>query len=405
MLTLDLVRARLVDGIVRPGYVDADAARLRRHAEELTALFRSIHGGGGSQGELDEALADYLSEGGDLKIRKGLAKLLRDRCTFAAGWTVPPDELRREVFLEAGRQHPVGTGRPGDREQVLCAVAARHGVDAAALEGGLYADLRDAQRLTAFDEPAPGDLLRRYNLALAQGVLLRATRVRVEIAGCGAPRYRQLFRYVKFFQLSFSAEPLPASGYRIELDGPLSLFRLVQRYGLQLANFLPALLLVPDGWELEADVDWPHGRERRARFRLSPQDGLRSHYRNTGVWRPEEQSWFAQRFRARKGDWSLVAARRVVSLGGKDVFVPDYVLRHADGREALLEIVWSWRRRGLDRHLELLAKHGPKNLVLAVSERLRVGEADTDRLPPGSVRFKQVLRPEAVEKAAELVAL
>ena len=37
--------------------------------------------------------------------------------------------------------------------------------------------------------------------------------------------------------------------------------------------------------------------------------------------------------------------------------------------------------------------------------RLRVGEADTDRLPPGSVRFKQVLRPEAVEKAAELVAL
>jgi len=51
-----------------------------------------------------------------------------------------------------------------------------------------------------------------------------------------------------------------------------------------------------------------------------------------------------------------------------------------------------------------LAKHGPPNLVLAVSDAHRLGEEDAMRLPESVIRFKQVLRPKAVEDAAEKVA-
>ena len=404
MLTSDLVRARVVKGVVRPSYLEPKTERLRAHAQELLALFDAQVGA--TQGALDEALADHLSEGGDLKIRRGLAKLLRDRCTLTPTVAdADPRELRRAVFLAAGARHPVGAGlEPDDRAEVLAEVAAQHALSPEALEHGLYADLKEAHRLDEFRKLEVEALLYRYNVALAQGVLLRASEVRVDIGKNKPARYRQLFRFIKFYQLSFTTEPRREGGYRITLDGPLSLFRLVQRYGLRLAQWLPALLLC-EGWRLEADVAWQEGAHRHVRFELEPDRRLRSHYRDTGVWTSEEETWFAKRFRARKNSrWSLRRAAHITSLGGEDVLVPDYILRHEDGRKALLEIIWSWRKGGLDRHLRHLATHGPPNLVLALSDKLRVGEEDVRQLPAATVRFKQVLRPKAVEDAAEGVA-
>lgn len=408
MLTTDLVRARVADGAVRAGYVDPTATRARNNAEPLVALFRAHVGR--TQGELDEALGDLLAEGADLRIRQGLAKLLRDRCTFAPEVAVDPVALRREAFLLAGARHPVGAGRdPADRDAVLAGAAGRLGLAPEAAAAGLYADLKEAWRLQAFEDIEPEDLLHRYNVALAQGVLLRATEVRVTLRAESPARLRQVFRWIKFFQLSFRAEPLPpataaageSAGYLVTLDGPLSLFREVQRYGVSLAKFLPALLLCQD-WALVADVVWDR---HRVRFQLTPADGLRSHYRDTGAWEPEEERWFRERFAERDTRWTLSHEPRVFPLGGADVLVPDYVLRHEDGREALLEIVWAWRKSGLQRHVDALTRHGPKNLVLALSDAHRLSEDDVTRLPDAVVRFKQVLRPKAIEDAAEKVAI
>lgn len=400
MLTSDLIRARLAQGLVRPGYVDVDANRLRDRAEALIAIFAEHEGA--TQGQLDERLGDHLSEGGDLRVRQGLAKLLRDRCDFVSELTDDPVALRRALFLHAGERHPVGTDAAGeDRTDILRAVGAERDLSAGEVERGMYADLRDAQLLRRFDPIEPEALLQRYNLALAQGVLFKASRVTIDIADNPPARYRQLFRYIKFFQLSFRAEPRPDGGYRIVLDGPLSLFRLVQRYGLNLAKFLPALLLLR-GWRLEAEVTWGAQR-RRGRFVVSEEDGLVSHYKDRGAWVPEEQRWFEAGYEKLDSPWQIEPADRIVPLGGRGVLVPDYVLRHEDGREALLEIVWSWRSAGLKRHATLLGKHGPANLILAVSENLRVSQEELPPLPDGTIRFKKALRPSSVAKMAGIV--
>lgn len=402
MLTTDLVRVQVEDGRIRPRYVDPDATRALNRAEPLIALVRDHVGA--TQGELDEALADHLSEGVDLKLRQGLAKLLQDRCEVAPESDLPPEELRQEVFIEAGARHPVGAGiADDDRRAVLDAVAAARGITVEQVEAGLFADLRESHRIVAFEDVSARELLRRYNVALAQAVLLRASEVRISIRDNPPLRYRQLFRWVKFFQLSFQARPTPGGGYTITLDGPLSLFRQVQRYGFSLARFLPALLLAAN-WRLEADVRWERTRGR-VKFELDPSAGLVSHYRDTGTWTPEEERQFADRFADRKTPWTLHQEDRIVSLGGEDVLVPDYVLRHEDGREALLEIVWSWRKAGLRRHLKHVSGTGPRNLVLAVSDRLQLDDAEVGKLPAGVVRFKQVLIPKRIEEAAERVAV
>lgn len=44
-----------------------------------------------------------------------------------------------------------------------------------------------------------------------------------------------------------------AAGYEAVLDGPASLFSQSQKYGIRMANFLPALPLC-DRWEMTAEV-------------------------------------------------------------------------------------------------------------------------------------------------------
>ncbi len=57
-------------------------------------------------------------------------------------------------------------------------------------------------------------------------------------------------------------------GYRIEIDGPYSLFESVTKYGLELALLLPALEAC-DSVQLVADLRWGKKTRSRSRFRWS----------------------------------------------------------------------------------------------------------------------------------------
>ena len=77
-------------------------------------------------------------------------------------------------------------------------------------------------------------------------------------------RYRRLFRSIKFHRLICDAEQTAPGTTTLRLDGPLSLFSATQKYGMQLATFLPSLLHCKD-FELRADVRGGRsGRKRRS---------------------------------------------------------------------------------------------------------------------------------------------
>ena len=407
MLTADLVRAQVKKGLVRPRWLDTSDPALVADAANLVSLFARFEGE--RVGALEEAVADLIGDSTDFFITRGLAKLLLDTASFEVRAAHPPEALRAAVFAAAGAAGtwPVRAGG-GDgftaREEVLARVGAALGLSPAEVEEGLFADLDAERRLVSFDRLDGRALLERYNLGVAQAIVLRATEVRVELPGVSPQRLRQLLRALKFRGLMHRAERT-TRGYRLVLDGPASLFRQTGRYGLQLALFLPALALA-ERWYLDADVTWGPKRAP-CRFELDHGQGLVTRARDTGTWVSEEERHLEASFAALDTPWRLERGVRLVDLDGRDVLAADYALVHPDGREAWLDIVWFWRKDAFARRLALLRAHGPEHLIVAVATRLNADRADPAALDLGAVTaypFKGVLVPKRLIALAEPIA-
>ncbi|MEO1086636.1 MAG: DUF790 family protein, partial [Acidobacteriota bacterium] len=246
MLTSDLVLARVYKKKVRPRFVSDRDPELLELAGGLIEAFAEHRGE--PRHRLDTELGELLGTGTDFQLHRGLAKLLFDRCEFEAAAPVEPEQLRGQVFAEAAAAYRVDTEdvQPFqfDRAAVLEAAAGRLEVNVEAIEQGLYADLKAEQVLGEFKRCTADWLLRRYNVALAQGVLFRATRLEIELAPAPPEKHRALFRKVKFFRLMHRVKRLPEGGWRLTLDGPVSVFKSSGKYGLQMASFLPTLQAV-----------------------------------------------------------------------------------------------------------------------------------------------------------------
>lgn len=402
MLTGDLVRATFRSGKVRPRYLRLDDEELQEETRALIALFESHVGE--PVGRLDEAIADHIGDGTDFGVRRGLVKLLMDRATVEMVAPRPPTEIRRAVFESAAATWPVsrGSGTQSSRQRVLEEAGASLGLSLEQVEASMYADLKAAHRLTEVEIPDPLLLLERYNLSLAQAILLRAHELVITLPKPNARQTRLLVRAMKFRQLLHRVERQDDT-LVLRLDGPLSLFRQTQRYGLQLALFLPTVLAL-DAFELTAVITWGQGRVP-ATFTLTHKDPPRSLRREKGLWESDEERNLKKQWKKLKTPWKLERCQRIVDLKGRGVLVPDYVIRHPDGRLALLELVWSWRRATFEKRYELLQEAAPSNLIVAVSVRRHVGEDDNPTLPEGAiVPFKGVIQAKRLIEAAERVA-
>ena len=400
MLTGKMVRIRYARDRLVPLYLDVRNPQWHDVGEQLIALFNAMIGQSREQleTEADERFGDLPQP----QIYQGLAKLLEDRCDFETRRGRPPEELREAVFQAATAHRTRIREEPGamfQRDAVLDDVAGRLGLSREAIEAGLFADLKSAQRLVRFRATTAERLLERYNVALAQGVLLRSSKVEVVIRGESPARYRQLFRQIKFHRLICEAEPLAKGECLLRLDGPLSLFSATQKYGLQLAMFLPTLLLCRD-FELKADILW--GAERRAKkLILTAADGLVSHQAETGMFVPPEISMFVELFRQKIADWEISEEADVVRLGDR-FWAPDFQLTHRpSGQTVLLDVFGFWRRSGLERHLAQLREHADRPFLVAVSTQLKVDEAELDALPGNVVTFRNMPLPEEIVCRAE----
>ena len=133
-------------------------------------------------------------------------------------------------------------------------------------------------------------------------------------------------------------------------------------------------------WSLSGTLLW--GKKRRPlAFRLSPATGLVPHTKLTGQWQPEELTWLPEQFEKLDCDWRVSTDAELVDLGGRGVLVPDYVFEHATGFHVYMEVFGFWNRGAVASRLELLRRHGPKNLVLAISKQLAAGREGLDEVP------------------------
>ncbi len=405
MLTGDLVRVKYAKQRVVPLYIDREAAHWLEAAESLLLLYRE--GIGMTRGEIESEVDELFGGGGKAtQVHRGLAKVLEDRAEFEVVADIPPDQVREKVFTAAAeyRRRLLAEAAPGhrprfDRDAVLGEVGRALEVAPETLLNALFADLRDENRLLRFEDITAQRLIDRYNVALAQTVLLRSVLVRAEVRNERPARYRQLFRRLKFHRLLYRVEGSMRDGYVFHIDGPLSLFSATTKYGLQVAWFLPSLLQCDD-FRLDAELRWGPRREPRS-FHLEASDRLVTHQADTGTFTPAELSAFVDRFRQVAPDWELSESTEVIELGRDGVWVPDYRLVHkASGTDVFLEVVGFWKKTSLERLLRLLPMHGPPRFVLAVSDKLKVDEEALQEVKGPVLRFKEI--PNASELNALL---
>ena len=439
MLTADLARSRTDGDTITPLFIDPDDERYRETAAELIEIYTEHLGE--PKGELEETIDQLTIADTDYKIVQGLAKLLTDECEFEVIAPVDPQEIRQRLFEKANESYPV-VRQPtlGDDTQpldVYSNVADRLGISLEECYKGMYADLDENRRLVRFGNQAieghdseetatttqlTGDsaesyaedtitvewLLTRYNLALAQAVLYDATEMCIRVWDS----FATVFSYVKLFGLMHRIYPIDDTGNRVEstdvadgyeavLDGAASLFSKSRKYGIRMANFLPALPLC-DRWEMDAEIlDETTGTtDRRLTLQLDHTDGLSSHYSVQSDFDSDVERTLAQKWERANTDWELVREDDVLDLGA-EVMLPDFAIEHPDGRRAILEIMGFWTPEYLSEKLAKIRAAEVDNLVVAVSERLDCSADDFEGMDERVLWFKSGIHVyDLVELAA-----
>ena len=179
----------------------------------------------------------------------------------------------------------------------------------------------------------------------------------------------------------------------------LSLFSATQKYGMQLANFLPAVLQCKR-FELTAAIRWGAQLKEKV-FTLNDGDGLKSHTVDYGDYTPKELTQFAESFLRSVTEWELTAEADIVSLPSGH-WTPDFqLIRSATGEVVRLEILGFWRRTDVEKLYRRLTAELDGPFVLAVSEQFNIDESLADEWGGHVYRFKRTPLPTEIVKLAE----
>ena len=447
MLTADLARSRTTEREVTPLFIDPADEQYRKTARELLQLFEAHLGE--PKGELEDAIDELTVADTDYKIVQGLAKLIRDECAFETVAPADPRAIRRRLFERANESYPVvrqpTLGEDTRKLDVYSAVADELGLTLEESYRGMYADLEANKRLVKLgtrtadaygmgtdsdsgsgttttqltgtndeeyeETPLTVDwLLHRYNLALAQAVLYDASELRVRVWD----HFGTVFSYVKLFGLMHRIYPIDATGERVAstneaagyeavLDGPASLFRKSRKYGIRMANFLPALPHC-NRWELDAEILVNEAADETRQLSLDHMAGLQTYYSGGRRFDSDVERTLATKWERATTEWELVREDDVLDLGA-EVMLPDFALEHPDGRRAIFEIMGFWTPEYLSEKLEKIHAAEMDNLILAVSEQLDCASEDFGAAAERVLWFKTGIHVYDVVDLAEEYAL
>ncbi len=308
---------------------------------------------------LNEALGKIERKVKDPIVLRGLARLLEERTTFILHSLVNSEEVRKRLFEKAAH-FPVVKWQSEKAFNILKETAIEFDVTSKDIEDAIFADLPSNELLIEFHPTSPQALIDRYNLAQIQGLLYSSVALVCEVEG----NLRKVFTHLRMLRLMYQMERLAPGRYRIHLDGPVSLLRGTKRYGVRLANLLPAILLAKD-YRIAATIEM---KGEKTQFYVSPLLKLKSHYTPNPIFDSHVEERFFNRFRDFFKDWEIEREGEVFDLGG-EVMIPDFTFRHSGGRVAFLEIVGFWTEEYLEKKMAKLKKITDKNFLVAVSSR------------------------------------
>src|SRR5918999_2989436 len=406
MLTLQLLRVRTRGGTIFPLFCtkEEDIELAKKMIQEFEQTWKNKE----KKAVLEDRISaiEELDAGSDYKLVRGFYALLERRCRFksrdsnsdndsetsSTSPIIDPPRIRKAVFEESSKRGFALT--EFERREIADSVASKlHLSSHDVVLKALWSDLDDNLILDYFDTIDPEALVGWYNLSLMQTLLFNCTKLDFYISG--GSNWKRVLRSVKRLGLMYHLQqPQQQQENRIicSLEGPLSLFKLTDRYGTLLAKLLPSIIFASnksrdrDGgnggngkWHLDAWIvrktmdgrkifefkisnneipqlladpylSFPRG------FSTEKEEVAKSsslYYDNNSFDSAVEEK-FAKRFEQAETGWRLTREPDPLVLSNGGAFIPDFVFEKYD-RRIYLEIVGFWTKEYLERKLQKLA--------------------------------------------------
>src|SRR5918996_716135 len=403
MLTLQLLRVRTRNGAIFPLFCtkEEEIELAKKIIQEFEQTWKNKE----KKAVLEDRISaiEELDAGSDYKLVRGFYALLERRCTFKSkdsnsdndgGGTsntstisiIDPPRIRKAVFEESSKRGFALTEL--ERREIAGSVASKlHLSSQDVMLKAMWSDLDDNLILDHFDTIHPEALVGWYNLSLMQTLLFNCTKLDFYISG--GLNWKRVLRSVKRLGLMYHLQqPQQQQENRIicSLEGPLSLFKLTDRYGTLLAKLLPSIIFSSDKkrensggeWHLEAWIVRKTMEGRKIyEFKISKNEipelmtdpypsfppssitekevaGPSSGYNNYHNFDSAVEEKFAKRFEQAETGWRLTREPDPLVLSNGGAFIPDFMFEKYD-KKIYLEIVGFWTKEYLDRKLQKLA--------------------------------------------------
>ena len=400
MLPLELLRTKTNRGKIMPLFCKTDFGNGSDYelANKLIAYFKNSQETGESKGNLLKKTALLESEH-DYKLVRGLFALLERRSIFGSSSVVAnPVTVRRRLFEESSARGLALSD--SQRQDIIQLIASQMHLLPDQIETVMWNDRDDNLIITQFDSISPKDLILWYNLSLAQTLLFRCTGLEFYVKG--GLYWKQVLRNVKRYGLMYHLEHNADDSIKCILEGPLSLFKMTDRYGTSMAKILPSIVNTPM-WEINGSiVRKTDDGQKIYQFELSSEDSKEffrsisnNIYQNNDdlaeedyVYDSSVEAKFAKTFRQHFDnnnhlDWKISREPDPLIADGK-AMIPDFLFEKF-GRKVYLEIVGFWTKEYLERKTQKLNTLFDTNnenksnvdLLVAVNSELACSQIET----------------------------
>lgn len=408
MFSSELLRTKISRGKITPLFCTANFGNGIDYelATKLIVFFTNAQKNRQCKGNLLQKIRLLESEY-DYKLVRGLFTLLERRSIFGrlnpSSSIATPIRIRRKLFEESSKQGLALSDL--QRQGIIQQIANQMHVSSDDVKTIMWSDKDENLVLTQFDIITPKDLILWYNLSLFQTLLFKCTRLEFYVKG--GLHWKQVLRNVKRYGLMYNLEYHPENNsdndsIKCILEGPLSLFKMTDRYGTSMAKLLPSIIGTPT-WKINGSiVKKTDDGQKIYSFELSNEDTqefLRSTidpaYQNNDnmgnddyVYDSSTEASFAKKFcqyfdQNDKFGWKISREPDPLIVDGK-AMIPDFLFERF-GRKVYFEIVGFWTKEYLERKtakLKVLFDNNDKNnknvdLLVAINSELSCSQIET----------------------------
>lgn len=402
MLPTELLRVRVSGKMnqIRPIFYDYEKNNELSLPSKIIKMFEEMAKKKLPKANVDENLSKIEAKYTDYKLVRGICQLLEQRCVYESpsktfsdsrnNNTINATYLRRKIFEESSRiGYPV---TENERRRILQKVALKNNLTIDELELAMWNDLEKNKYLKSFDSLSPLQLVVWYNISILQTLLLNC--VKLEFSVYGGFNWKKILRKIKQLGLMYflyhesnldsesiiqtKNEDMVLNGKKNKrvictVDGPLSILRLTDRYGLSMAKLIP-LIIFTEIWSIDAVIlrKSISGIKKSYRFQLSNKDKDLPLFDASSIHLESEpnsepnisfnkygvdsfdsnvEKKFMDKFLKFSTGWKLTREPDPLILSDGKAFIADFAFEKY-GIKVYLEIVGFWTKDYLKRKLE-----------------------------------------------------